>query len=291
MAWLQVRIACAARDTSTWEDALLAVGALAVTYLDAADQPVLEPGVGEMPLWDEVVLLGLFEASVDTGVVLAGLPTSGERSPPRVEILEDKDWEREWMQHYTPMRFGDRLWICPSWLLPPDPTAINILLDPGLAFGTGTHPTTAMCLEAMAGLDLHTATVVDYGCGSGILAIAAARLGASRVIAVDNDPQALTACRSNAQRNGILHHDLSVHLPGNVPPAQADLVVANILAGPLLALSDTLLGLLAPGGRLILAGLLQEQAAGLMAHYGQAIALAPIAQREEWVCLAGQRLP
>jgi ribosomal protein L11 methyltransferase len=183
MAWLQVRIACRASDTSEREDALLAAGALAVTYLDAADQPVLEPGVGEMPLWDEVVLVGLFAASIDTDAALALLSNPNDRLPARAELLEDKDWEREWMQHYAPMLFGDRLWICPSWLPPPDPSAVNILLDPGLAFGTGTHPTTAMCLEALASLDLQAATVIDYGCGSGILAIAAARLGAARVLA------------------------------------------------------------------------------------------------------------
>jgi len=289
VAWLQLRLHSPAAETERWEDVLLAAGAEAVTYLDAADQPVLEPGVGQMPLWDQVVLLGLFPAAIDTAPVLDRLRVQTGDATLRFEILEDKDWEREWMQHYQPMRFGARLWICPTWQSPPQPDAITVLLDPGLAFGTGTHPTTAMCLEALAGMDLLGKTVVDYGCGSGILAIAAAKLGARRVVAVDNDPQALTACRANAERNGISAELLSVHLPEATPGVQANVVIANILAGPLKALSATLLGLLAPRGELLMAGLLESQAQNLIQHYATNVALRAREQREEWVCLSGRR--
>jgi ribosomal protein L11 methyltransferase len=208
-----------------------------------------------------------------------------------VEILEDKDWEREWMRHYRPMRFGRRLWICPSWLEPPDPSATNLLLDPGLAFGTGTHPTTALCLEQVDGMGLGQASVVDYGCGSGILAIACLRLGARQALAVDNDPQALVATRDNAGRNAIAEEQLQVALPGAYDQRAwsrgADLVIANILAGPLAELQPTLLGLLRPGGTLLLSGLLEHQAADLREHYAGSLTLELAAEREGWVCLRG----
>ncbi len=213
------------------------------------------------------------------------------RANQRVEILEDKDWEREWMQHYRPMPFGKRLWVCPSWLQPPDPGAINLLLDPGLAFGTGTHPTTALCLAQLDSMDLEGCDIVDYGCGSGILAVAALRLGAAFALAVDNDPQALVATRDNAGRNGIAAASMEVVLPDAVDhhawSGRASLVIANILAGPLMELADTLSAFLQPGGTLLLSGLLDTQAAALCEHYADRINLQVAGEKDGWVCLRG----
>ena len=292
MSWLQLRLDTSPEQIEALEALMLAAGAVAVTMEDNADQPVLEPGVGETPLWHQTRLTGLFTADTDMDVALAQFPPALLAAcNQRVEILEDKDWEREWISHYRPMRFGKRLWVCPSWLEPPEPEAVNLLLDPGLAFGTGTHPTTALCLTEMDGMALAGCKVVDYGCGSGILAVAALKLGAARALGVDNDPQALVASRDNCARNQLAETALEVALPGaeTIVPwqQQAHLVVANILAGPLMALSDTLLGLLQPGGTLMLSGLLNTQAAELCAHYSERLQLTVVGECEDWVCLRG----
>ena len=292
MTWLQLRLDTQPAQVEALESLMLATGAVAVTMEDNADQPVLEPGVGETPLWGQTRLTGLYPADTAMAGVLAAFPAELlQQANQRVEILEDKDWEREWMQHYRPMAFGRRLWVCPSWLEPPDPNAVNLLLDPGLAFGTGTHPTTALCLAELDGMALDGACVVDYGCGSGILAVAALRLGARAALGVDNDPQALVATRDNAARNGIPAAALQVALPGAYDNAawsrRSAVVVANILAGPLAELSDTLLGLLSPGGTLLLSGLLDSQAPGLCAHYAGRIPLAVASEKDGWVCLRG----
>lgn len=292
MAWLQLRLDCEPASADALEDTLLGVGALSVTLEDRADQPLLEPRVGETPLWDAIRLTGLFPADTDMGPVLDALP-AGSRDSARTEILEDKDWEREWMSHYEPMAFGERLWICPSWKTPPDPDAVNLLLDPGLAFGTGTHPTTAMCLEAVDRFAAPGQQVVDYGCGSGILGIAALKLGARHLLAVDNDPQALVASADNASRNGVDPDAIEVALPGgydrNAWKARSQLVLANILAGPLAELADPIIELMAPGARLVLAGLLDTQMDGLVSAYAPRVALSVFARRDEWVCLSGIR--
>jgi ribosomal protein L11 methyltransferase len=292
MAWLQLRLDARRSDVAELEELLLVNGAVAVTLEDNANQPLLEPGVGETPLWNEIRLTGLYPVDTDMKCVLRDIPDRLlQQANKRVEILEDKDWEREWMQHYRPMPFGRRLWVCPSWMEPPDPGAVNLLLDPGLAFGTGTHPTTALCLTELDGMALEGRCVVDYGCGSGILAVAALKLGARAALGVDNDPQALVATRDNAGRNGIAAAALEVALPGAYDRGawsqRSAVVIANILAGPLAELSDTLLGLLAPGGSLLLSGLLDTQAAGLCAHYAGRIALRVASERDGWVCLRG----
>ena len=279
-------------SAASLEDLMLATGAVAVTLEDNADQPLLEPGVGETPLWQQTRLTGLYPADTDMAAVLATFPEQAlARGRQRVEILEDKDWEREWMQHYRPMRFGSRLWVCPSWIDPPQPDAVNLMLDPGLAFGTGTHPTTELCLHQLDELSPTGLTAVDYGCGSGILAVAALKLGAKKVLGVDNDPQALVASRDNAGRNGISQERLPLALPGEVRTDQwsgnSDLVIANILAGPLLELSDTLLHFLRPGGTMLLSGLLNTQADELCDHYRNQIALSVAAEKDGWVCLRG----
>ena len=292
MTWLQLRLDTRPGEIESLEERMLATGAVAVTMEDNADQPVLEPGVGETPLWGQVRLTGLYPADADMDRVLAGFPPQLLRhANQRVEILEDKDWEREWMQHYRPMSFGKRLWVCPSWLQPPDPGAINLLLDPGLAFGTGTHPTTALCLAQLDSMDLAGCDIVDYGCGSGILAVAALRLGAAFALAVDNDPQALVATRDNADRNGIAAAGMEVVLPDAVDhqawSGRASLVIANILAGPLMELADTLSAFLQPGGTLLLSGLLDNQAAALCEHYAKRINLQVAGEKDGWVCLRG----
>lgn len=291
MSWLQLRLDCDKANAETLEQAIFAAGALSVTLEDREDEPMLEPAVGATPLWQAIRITGLFMADHNMQQVLAALGDLATDGSARIEILEDKDWEREWMQTYEPMQFGQRVWICPSWKEPPDPDAINLLLDPGLAFGTGTHPTTAMCLTALDGMRLDNKRVVDFGCGSGILGIAALRLGAVKLLAVDNDPQALIASADNASRNGIDPHSFEIALPGNYDAqswrGSADLVLANILAGPLAALSGELCDFLVPGGDLILAGLLESQAEELIAHYAHRLQLRVLDQQAEWVCLGG----
>ena len=292
MPWLQLRLDTDPAEIQQLEDLMLSAGAVAVTMEDNADEPVLEPGVGETPLWGKTRLSGLFDAGIDVDALLSVFPKRTlEQCNHRIEILEDKDWEREWMQHYQPMQFGDSLWICPSWLEPPDPLATNLLLDPGLAFGTGTHPTTALCLQEIAGMALDGLQVVDYGCGSGILGVAALKLGAMHALCVDNDPQALAASRDNAGRNAVADSALTVALPEEVDlrayAGVADLVIANILAGPLLSLSDRLLGFLKPGGTLLLSGLIQSQAEDLRTHYSERISLSVAGETEGWICLRG----
>ena len=294
MTWLQLRMDTQPDLVNALEDLMLATGAVAVTMEDNADQPVLEPGVGETPLWGQTRLTGLYPADTEMTNVLAAFPEEALRQANhRTEILEDKDWEREWMQHYHPMPFGRRLWVCPSWLEPPEPNAVNLLLDPGLAFGTGTHPTTALCLAELDGMALEEACVVDYGCGSGILAVAAVKLGAGSALGVDNDPQALVATRDNAIRNSISTDALETALPGDFDKAawrgRADVVIANILAGPLVELSGTLLDFLKPGGTLLLSGLLQNQASALCSSYTDHIELRVASERDGWVCLRGNR--
>jgi ribosomal protein L11 methyltransferase len=292
MSWLQLRLDARPDELEKLEGLMLATGSVAVTMEDNADNAVLEPGVGQTPLWMHTRVTGLYPADADMNAVLARFPTKlMEFTHARVEILEDKDWEREWMTHYQPMQFGQSFWVCPSWLEPPDPDATILLLDPGLAFGTGTHPTTALCLTELAKMTLSRAHVVDYGCGSGILGVAALLLGAAHVLAVDNDPQALVATADNSQRNNIESSSLAVFLPEQVDiehhTEKADVVIANILAGPLIGLSDTLLSLLKPGGSLLLSGLLKKQANELCEHYLPRIELTVAGEKDGWVCLLG----
>lgn len=289
MAWLQLRLDTRPDDIEALDDLMLATGAVAVTMEDNADQPVLEPGVGETPLWGQTRLTGLYAAGSDMDAVLEQFPASMlAHTNYRVEILEDKDWEREWMQHYQPLQYAPGLWICPNWMEAPDPDAVTIMLDPGLAFGTGTHPTTAMCLQQLSTLDLSGCQVTDFGCGSGVLAIGALLLGAHSALAVDTEPQALVATRNNAKYNNIADNKLAVCLPGALRgDEQADLVVANILAGPLCELAPQLCRQLGPGGTIILSGILLEQVEMLKKSYD--IELHVAAEKDGWVALRGER--
>ena len=293
-AWQELSYTANKDHVDALEDWLFAAGAVSVTLEDDADQPLLEPGPGETPLWDAVRLTALFPGDMDLQPLLDTTPPQPVLDTPHAPVrVVDQEWTRVWEEQFHPMKMGTRLWICPSWTPPPDPDAINILLDPGLAFGTGTHPTTAMCLRAIdAGLS-EGQRVIDYGCGSGILGIAAARLGAATVLAVDNDPQAITASCDNAARNQVDDATFSAVLPDDASLhgalASADWVLANILAGPLIELAPHLISLMAPGGRLLLAGLLSDQVEEVVAAYAPAVNLRVVDQVEDWVLLAGQR--
>ncbi|MGH8353955.1 MAG: 50S ribosomal protein L11 methyltransferase [Pseudomonas sp.] len=291
MPWLQVRLAISPDQAETYEDALLGVGAVSVTFMDAEDQPIFEPDLGTTPLWSRTHLLALFEADTDETDLLAHLQllTGAPLPEHRVERIEDQDWERSWMDNFQPLHFGRRLWIVPSWHAAPEPEAVNLLLDPGLAFGTGTHPTTALCLEWLDGQELSGCKVLDFGCGSGILAIAALLLGAEQAVGTDIDVQALEASRANAGRNGIEAARFPLYLPAQLPQEPVDVLVANILAGPLVALAPQLTGLVKPGGRLALSGILAEQSQEVAEAYAKAFDLDPIAMRDGWVRISGRR--
>jgi len=291
MPWLQLRLAIAPEQAEPLEDALLGVGAVSVTFMDAEDQPIFEPDLGTTPLWSHTHLLALFEADVDEASLLAHLRllVDGELPPHELERIEDQDWERSWMDNFHPMRFGQRLWIVPSWHAAPEPGAVNLLLDPGLAFGTGTHPTTALCLEWLDAQALDGLDVLDFGCGSGILAIAALLLGARSATGTDIDVQALQASRDNANRNAVDPARFPLYLPEELPPGEADVVVANILAGPLVSLAPRIIERVRPGGRLALSGILAEQAEEVRAVYADNVELDPTIEKDGWVRISGRR--
>jgi ribosomal protein L11 methyltransferase len=290
--WTELCISVPRDETAAAEAALEALGALSITLQDDADDPVLEPGPGQTPLWPTVRLRGLFAGDTDRARILAGLrELNAAQRPGNVQFRDvgERDWTRAWMDRFRPMRFGRRLWIVPGGMTAPEaPDAVVIHLDPGLAFGTGTHPTTALCLEWLDAHPPQGAAVIDYGCGSGILAVAAALLGAERILAVDNDPQALAATQENARKNGVGNR-IVVAAPDALPEFQADVLLANILAGPLVALAPRFAGLLRSGGSLVLSGILDSQADTVAAAYADAFDMAPPVQREEWVRLDGLR--
>ena len=308
MAWLQLTLIVDRDHVEPVETELEDAGALAVTIDDAADEPtvatamdplaggVWEPAPATHPLWRQLRITALFD---DDDAGAAAARQAADRlgplalSPPSIASLEDRPWERVWLEEFRPTRFGDRLWVCPRGQRPsaadaPDWPGVLVELDPGLAFGTGHHPTTALCLTWLDGLELTGKRVLDYGCGSGILAIAALKLGAAAAIAVDHDPQALDATVDNAIDNGVLE-GLSVYRPDQVPATQADVVVANILAGPLLELLPTLAALAAPGAELGLSGLLSHQAARIADVYAASFVMQTAETRDDWALVTGRR--
>lgn len=297
MPWLELSLTLAADRQPACEATLEELGALSVTLQDAdAETPderaIFEPGLDQTPLWHRVVLTALFEHDADrAGIAAALCATMPGLSPAQLEFRDvaDQDWERAWMDQFKPMRFGRRLWIVP-WNVTDfaEPQATVVRLDPGLAFGTGTHPTTALCLEWLDGLDLEGRRVTDYGCGSGVLAIAALKLGAAHALAVDNDPQALTATRSNAARNGV-DARLDVHLPGDAPSALADVFVANILAGPLAELAERFALLTGPGAPMALSGILAGQEQELVQRYEPWFEALAVTRRDDWIRIEGRR--
>ncbi|MGE4532731.1 50S ribosomal protein L11 methyltransferase [Halomonas sp.] len=302
MPWLQLKARIAPEQAESLEELLLAEGATAITLQDAHDDPVFEPERGSTPLWHETVLTGLYDDLEGVDAMLEQVRQAWAAEQPEepcpeieVELLADRDWEREWMEDFQPLQMGQRLWIVPSWHAPPEPGAVNLHLDPGLAFGTGTHPTTALCLAWLDGLAMSEAlddqAVLDIGTGSGILAIAALRLGAARAVGTDIDPQALTASRDNAERNEVAEAALRLCNPEQLDDAEAfPIVVANILAGPLVELAPMIAGHVAPGGRLALSGILEAQAETVLEAYReQGLVMDEPACREGWVRLTGRR--
>ena len=290
MPFLQLTLELGKTDPELVEAALFAIGALSVTLEDAADDPILEPAPGALPLWPTVNVKALFDGTTPQQQVINALTEQLDSPVPahRFELLADRHWEREWLKDFHAMQFGERLWICPDGQRPDDADAIIVDLDPGLAFGTGTHPTTAMCLQW---LDQHAPqghSVIDYGCGSGILAIAALKLGATHVHGVDIDPQALLASRDNAERN---HVSAALTLSLNDHDLQpADLVIANILAGPLESLAPRLAELTKANGHIVLSGVLTEQAQAVQNRYATWFDMQPITTQGDWARLCGIRL-
>tara|TARA_R110002167_G_scaffold37515_9_gene117584 strand:+ start:454 stop:1356 length:903 start_codon:yes stop_codon:yes gene_type:complete len=297
MSWIQLKALISPSQAEAMEESLMAAGACSVTYEDAKDQPVLEPELGTTPLWDATTITGLFTADEDMQQVQTIASnvfehlTQQKLPEYRVEILENQDWTRTWMEHFKPMQFGSRLWVCPSWQEAPDSNAVNLLLDPGLAFGTGTHPTTALCLKWLDGQNdlLANKSVIDYGCGSGILGIAALLLGAAKVVGVDNDPQALLASKDNLLRNKLDSSQLETYLPNDLPEMQADILLANILAQPLYELRDRLAKLTKIDGKIILSGILEDQAEDLCTHYKNHFVMDKVVIVDGWARLTGTK--
>ena len=290
MPWLQAHITVTREQSPLIELLFEDLGALSVTLLDAADEPMLEPAPGETPLWTSTRITGLFDASTSPDQLRSLIDRAVNTDTSRhlkLEVLEDQAWERAWLDHFQPIRFGERLWICPTGkqVCADDPVIIR--LDPGLAFGTGTHPTTALCLEWLDSADVEGKTLIDYGCGSGILAIGALQLGAARVIAVDHDPQAIIATNNNARRNKVSDRLLAV-ASEDFQPQHADMVMANILANTLIELAPLITSLVKPGGELVLSGILHNQAEQVISAYNEFSFTAP-ARKEDWVRLNALR--
>jgi ribosomal protein L11 methyltransferase len=282
------------------EEALFGIGASSITFVDGGDEPVLEPKPGEFTLWSDTRVRALFQesdaphtpdaphAAVRKLEQLARAMGSHITDTARIRAVADRDWERVWLTDWKSMRFGRRLWVCPTAAdAPQDPDAVVVRLDPGLAFGTGTHPTTALCLQILDSLPLAGRLMIDYGCGSGILGIAALKMGAAHVIAVDLDPQALTATRDNALRNGVSSAIEVQGVPARLRPASC--VVANILSGPLIELAPILTAGCEPGGDLLLSGLLRTQAYEVKAAYSSTFDIVQVVGRDDWCCIHARR--
>lgn len=292
MAWIQLRIHTGKQEAELLSDLLMELGSVSITFEDGKDEPIFEPKLGETPLWSDTIVIALFDASTDLSPIIEIVKMQsylGDNFTYKIEQIEDKDWVREWMDAFHPIKFGEKLWICPSWREIPDPDAVNVILDPGLAFGTGTHPTTALCLEWLDSLEITDKNVVDFGCGSGILSVAALKLGAKQVTGIDIDYQAIEASKANAERNNV-SDKLALYLPQDQPQnLQADVLVANILAGPLRELAPLIAELVKPCGKLALSGLLREQAEEISSFYSQWFYMDEPCHKGDWTRLCGIR--
>jgi ribosomal protein L11 methyltransferase len=292
MAWIQITFTLSSDNVDIFTSVLENIGAVSVTFLDAQDQPIYEPELNTTPFWQQTEVVALFEQtdSVENIVnqveqIFGSIPTYC------IEIIEDKDWTRAWMDEFQPMRFGQKTWICPSWHTPPESDAVNILLDPGMAFGTGTHETTALCLEWLdqyADL-INNKVLIDYGAGSGILAIAALKLGAKKVWCTDIDPQSLLATRDNAVKNGV-ESGIETCLPQDFEPFQADGLLANILANPLISLAETFSQCVKPDAPLVLSGILNSQAEAVIKSYQPYFVIDEVAMKQDWCRIAARRV-
>jgi ribosomal protein L11 methyltransferase len=290
MAWVQIRFPVLSTDVDDISDLLMELGSASVTFTASDEkEAIFELFPGDIKYWQVSTCVGLFDAATDMqhiADVLKLQPMFAEGFAYKVEQVEDKDWEREWMDNFHPIQFGDRLWVCPSWRDIPDPDACNVILDPGLAFGTGTHATTALCLKWLEQMDLSDKTVLDFGCGSGILAIAALKLGAKRAIGIDIDPKAIDATLENAERNGV-KDQIEVYLPEDAPSFETNVILANILAGPLKDLKQIIVGYGHSGTQLALSGILAEQANDVADAYSVLVDINPAVQQDEWVRIDG----
>lgn len=302
MAWQQLHIQCEKSQADMAETLMLEANALSISLDDAGDQPLFEPLPGESPLWDDVIVTGLFDTQINLENLSQTIAQHVIATRVWTTQVDDKDWEREWMKNYHPIECANGLWIVPKWLTPPIPTAINIMMDPGLAFGTGYHATTRLCIDWLTEQDLTDKTVIDYGCGSGILGIATLLLGAKQVYAVDIDPQAVLATKQNAERNHVANQ-LQAFLPqgfeqfcqANPNLLPADVITANILAKPLISLAPYFATLLKSGGQIVLAGLIENQVAmvkiAYQTHFEMADEFTFSSQEDRhWHRLSGRRL-
>jgi ribosomal protein L11 methyltransferase len=289
MAWHQISVITNEKTAPKLDDFFSHLGAVSVTYMDAEDEPVYEPAIGETKIWSNTQVIALYELDVDPELIKDRVLKQFKDDVLQNwlhEEVDDQEWERAWMEYYKPMKFAGKLWVCPTDQEQFEHGTVCLTLDPGLAFGTGTHPTTALCLEWLASHDLRGKTVIDYGCGSGILAVAAILLGAKIAHAVDIDEQAITATQNNALKNNV-QDKINCYLPEQFDPFQADIVLANILALPLISMSEQICALLVPGGQLVLSGILFEQAESVINAYQKNIAFNPLVQQEDWIRLDG----
>ncbi|WP_180041123.1 50S ribosomal protein L11 methyltransferase [Acinetobacter sp. YH12218] len=297
MKWLQIHITVEKAQVDYTETLLSSLGAVSVTLDDAENQDLLEPLPGETPLWNKVIVTGIYAQEDNEEIDVAALETFIKallpEAPMRSEFIEDQEWERTWMDAYEPIQIGEKYWIVPEWMEAPEADAVNIKLDPGLAFGTGNHASTFLCLQWLGKVDLKDKIVIDYGCGSGILGVAALLLGAKKVYATDIDPQAVLATQQNAELNGVLEN-LYVGLPEEfnqeLAGQKADVFVANILAGPLMALAAEFSTLIKSEGEFALAGVIEEQVSDVSSVYSDFFDILDVEKRDEtWCRISGKR--
>ena len=297
MKWLQIHITVDQAQVDFTETLLGSLGAVSVTLDDAENQDLLEPLPGETPLWNKVIVTGIYAEEegeeIDVDALLTFITAQMPEAPLRHEFIEDQAWERTWMDAYEPIQIGEKYWIVPEWMTPPEADAVNIKLDPGLAFGTGNHASTFLCLQWLGQTDVKDKIVIDYGCGSGILGVAALLLGAKKVYATDIDPQAVLATQQNAELNGVLDK-LYVGLPeefnAELQNEKADVFVANILAGPLMMLAEEFSTLIKSEGEFALAGVIEEQVADVSNIYSKFFDILKVEKRDEyWCIISGKR--
>jgi len=289
MAWHQISVVSNEASAAVISDFFSELGAVSVTFMSAESQPVYEPDIGETRIWQQTKTIALFEMDASPELVKSLIFqqfSDNIINNWHAEILEDQTWERSWMEHYKPMQFGDRLWVYPSGQEQDLPDTVSLVLDPGLAFGTGTHPTTALCLEWLATHDVSGKTVIDFGCGSGILAVAAVLLGAKEAHAIDIDPQAITATQENADKNQVSSL-IKTYLPEEFTAFESDIVLANILAKPLIELSPSISALVKPKGKLVLSGILKEQATSVSDAYHSLFSISSPSIQDDWCRLDG----
>lgn len=292
MSWLQLSVDSEQDAAETVSELMSSLGAVSVTFSDAGDKPIYDPDINETQVWWRTKVTGLFESDADPALIQGVIMSQMEEDELghwEIETLEDQVWERAWMDHFKPTKFGNRLWVCPSGQTPPTNDGIRITLDPGLAFGTGNHATTALCLEWLDATPIENRVVIDYGCGSGILSVAAVLLGARQVYAVDIDPQALIAARDNADKNNV-GSKIICRSPDELDAIEADFLIANMLAKPLFRLADCLIDLVHPGGILVLSGILEDQIIAVRQAYSKRCQFIDEAVQDNWARLSAQRL-